>query len=83
MAANPPLFGGEAYWNQLYFADEILETIRQYGFPPHAEYDFKRGVYPEDQPINCRLKYVEAHIWSDEALDKYRRKWREENEISV
>jgi hypothetical protein len=69
---NPALFGDEDYWNKIYFAEEILDVIRKYGYPPHVEYDFKRGIYPSDKHINHHLKYVEAHVWSDEALDKYR-----------
>ena len=66
------LFGEEEYWNKVYFADEILEVIERLGFPPYVEYDFKRGIYPADKPINHHLKYVEAHVWDDETLDKYR-----------
>jgi len=69
---NPMLFGEEEYWNRVYFADEILEIIKRHGFPPHVEYDFKRGIYPIDKHINHHLKYIEAHIWSDEVLNEYR-----------
>lgn len=68
---NPALFGKEEYWNKVYFADEIVKIIDQYGLPPHVEYDFKRGIYPADKHINDYLKYVEAHIWSNEVLDRY------------
>jgi len=44
-----------------------------------VEYDFKRGIYPQDKHINHHLKYIEAHVWSDKILDKYRKKWLEEN----
>jgi len=71
-AFNPALFGEEEYWNRIYFADEILDVIEKYGFPPHVEYDFKLGIYPSDKHINHHLKYVEAHVWSDEVFDKYR-----------
>ncbi|HBN82923.1 MAG TPA: hypothetical protein DDZ89_03685 [Clostridiales bacterium] len=76
---NPALFGDEEYWNRLYFADEILNVINRHGYPPHVEYDFKRGIYPTDKPINHHLKYVEAHVWSNEVLDHYRNIWLEEN----
>ena len=69
---NSALFGEEEYWNNIYFADEILEVIVRYGFPPYVEYDFKRGIYPTDKHINHHLKYVEAHVWSDELLNKYK-----------
>ncbi len=68
---NPNLFSTEEYWNKVYFADEILEVIQRHGYPPHVEYDFKRGIYPTDKPINDHLKYVEAHIWDDDILKKY------------
>gem|GEM_PF-5915154 len=32
-----------------------------------------------DKHINHHLKYIEAHVWSDKILDKYRKKWLEEN----
>jgi len=67
---NPELFGKEEYWNKIYFADEILKIVERYGLSPHVEYDFKRGIYPNDKNINHHLKYVEAHIWSDEVLNK-------------
>ncbi len=72
---NPALFGGEEYWNKIYFADEIMEVINRRGFPPYVEYDFKRGIYPADKHINHHLKYVEAHVWDDEILNRYRVEW--------
>ena len=68
---NPSLFGEEEYWNRVYFIDEIIKIVDHYGFPPPIEYDFKRGIYPTDKNINNHLKYVEAHIWSDEVLNRY------------
>ncbi len=68
---DPALFGEEEYWNQVYFADEIIKIIDRYGLPPYVEYDFKRGIYPTDKHINHHLKYVEAHIWSNAVLDRY------------
>ena len=35
----------------------------------------------KDSHINHHLKYVEAHVWSDDVLDKYRNIWFEENEL--
>ena len=69
---NPALFGKEAYWNKVYFTSEILEIIDRYGYPPYVAYDFKRGIYPTDKHINHHLKYVEAHVWNDEVLEKYK-----------
>ena len=76
---NPVLFGKEEYWNKICFADEILAIIERYGFPPYVEYDFKRGIYPTDKNINHHLKYVEAHVWDDDILNKYRAEWMAQN----
>ncbi|MDW7656418.1 MAG: hypothetical protein SCM11_04500 [Bacillota bacterium] len=73
------LSGEEEYWNRLYFTNEILDVVSRHGFPPYVAYDFKRGIYPKDKHINHHLKYVEAHVWSDEVLNKYRDIWLEEN----
>lgn len=72
---NSVLFGEEEYWNKVYLGDEILRVIERYGFPPYVEYDFKRSIYPSDKNINHHLKYVEAHVWEDEILNKYRAEW--------
>ena len=69
---NPALSGPEEYWGKIYFADEILGVIERHGYPTHVEYDFKRGIYPKDKHINHHLKYVEAHVWSDEVVERYR-----------
>ena len=69
---NPALYGPEEYWNKIYFIDEIFAVIERNGFPPHVEYDFKQGIYPTDKHINDYLKYVEAHVWDDNILNKYK-----------
>ncbi len=76
---DPALFGKEEYWNSLYFADEILDVIGRQGFPPYVAYDFKRGIYPKDKHLHHHLKYIEAHVWSDEILIKYQKIWLKEN----
>ena len=73
---NPALYGSEEYWGKIYFADEILEVIERNGYPPNVEYDFKRGIYPTDKNINDHLKYIEAHVWNNKVLDKYRTLWQ-------
>ncbi len=50
------------YRRKLYTYDEILAIIKKYGLPQNWNDDGKHG--PE--------RYVEAHIWSDETIDKYR-----------
>ena len=70
---NPALDTGEEYWGQVYRYDEIVKLIDKYGLPEDPEYDSRNGIYPKGKPINHYLKYIEAHVWSDEALDGYRR----------
>ena len=50
------------YRKKLYTYDEILKIIDKYGLPQKWNDDGKYG--PE--------RYVEAHIWSDETIDRYR-----------
>ena len=50
------------YRRQLYTYDEILVVIEKYGLPQDWNNDGRHG--PE--------RYVEAHVWSDETIDKYR-----------
>lgn len=53
---------GKEYRGKLYTYDEILKIIAKYGLPQNWNNDGKFG--PE--------RYIEAHIWSDEVIDKYR-----------
>jgi hypothetical protein len=77
---NPALNTGEPYWGQVYTYPEIVEVIVEYGFPEPTDYNARRdnwklgGVY-----LNQLLKYVEAHIWSDDVTRKYREMWESEN----
>ncbi len=50
------------YRRQLYTYEEILHLIKKYGLPQDWNNDGKYG--PE--------RYIEAHIWGDETIDKYR-----------
>lgn len=59
---------GKEYRKKLYTYDEILHIIEKYGMPQDWNDDGKYG--PE--------RYIEAHIWSDEVIDKYKEK-RAEN----
>lgn len=52
---------GKEYRKKLYTYDEILEIIKKYGLPQDWNDDGKYG--PE--------RYIEAHIWSDDVIDKY------------
>lgn len=53
---------GKEYRKKLYTYDEICKVIETYGLPQNWNDDGKYG--PE--------RYIEAHIWSDETIDKYR-----------
>ena len=53
---------GKEYRKKLYTYDEILEVIKKHGLPQDWNND---GTYGPE-------RYGEAHIWSDETIDKYR-----------
>jgi hypothetical protein len=69
---NPKLNTGEDYWGKVYHYDDILGIIEKYGYPKDPEYNGIKGINPKDKPLGDYLKYIEAHVWSDEILDKYR-----------
>lgn len=50
------------YRKKLYTYDEILKIIEKYGFPQDWNDDGRYG--PE--------RYIEAHVWSDETINRYR-----------
>ena len=53
---------GKEYRRQLYTYEEILLIIEKYGLPQDWNDDGRHG--PE--------RYVEAHVWCDETIDRYR-----------
>jgi hypothetical protein len=53
---------GKEYRKRLYTYDEILEVIKKYGLPQDWNND---GTYGPE-------RYIEAHIWGDETIGKYR-----------
>ena len=53
---------GKEYRRKLYTYDEILIIIEKYGLPQDWNDDGRHG--PE--------RYVEAHIWCDKTIDRYR-----------
>jgi hypothetical protein len=59
---RPNKMDGKEYRKRLYTYDEILEVIKKYGLPQDLNDDGRYG--PE--------RYIEAHIWNDEIIDKYR-----------
>jgi hypothetical protein len=58
---SPTITDGKEYRKKLYTYDEILEIIEKYGLPQDWNDDGKYG--PE--------RYIEAHIWNDEPINKY------------
>ncbi len=72
---NPNLNDGKEYRCNVYKYNEILEVIRKYGYPQNIEYNLREGIFPVGAPINHLLKYVEAQIWSDEVVSRYRNEW--------
>ncbi|MDR2687164.1 MAG: hypothetical protein LBB75_05370 [Oscillospiraceae bacterium] len=70
---NPALDTGEEYWGRVYRYDDIVKLIDRHGLPGDPPYDMKNWVFPKGKPINQILKYIEAHVWSDAALEEYRR----------
>jgi len=59
---GPHKMDDKEYRRTVYTYDEIIKIIEKYGLPQEWNADGRHG--PE--------RYVEAHIWSDEAIDKYR-----------
>ena len=69
---NQKLNNGEEWWEQVYFYDDILRLIKKYGYPEDPIYNSIKGIFPKDKPINQYLKYIEAHVWCDKTLEKYK-----------
>jgi len=57
----PNPMDGKEYRRKLYTYDEILKIIDKYGLPQDWNDDGRFG--PE--------RYIEAHVWSDETIEKY------------
>jgi len=60
---SPRINDGKEYRKQLYTYDEILKVIEKYNLPQNWNDDGRFG--PE--------RYIEACIWSDETISKYRK----------
>lgn len=58
---SPRITDNKEYRKKLYLYDEIVEVIDRYGLPQDWNNDGKFG--PE--------RYIEAHIWSNETIQKY------------
>ena len=50
------------YFHQLYTYEEILQIIEKYGLPQDWNDDGAHGYE----------RYIEAHVWSDETVGRYR-----------
>ena len=72
---NPSLNDGREFWEKVYMYEDIIKLIDTYGYPPYIEYDMGKWIFPPGKPINQHLKYIEAHIWSDDTVKKYQEKW--------
>ena len=59
---SPKINDGKEYRKKLYTYEEIRILIQKYGLPQDWNDDGKYG--PE--------RYIEAHIWSDETVNRYR-----------
>lgn len=60
---SPSINDGKEYRKKLYTYDEILGLIDKYGLPQDWNDD---GTYGPE-------RYIEAHIWSDVTINRYRR----------
>ena len=69
---NPVLNTGEEWRDKVCRYEEIKQLIKRCGWPEDPAYDMKNCVFPKGKPINHYLKYIEAHVWSDAVLDRYR-----------
>jgi hypothetical protein len=68
---KPELNTGEEWWGKVYFYNEIIALLEKYGLPEDPEYDMNGGIYPKGKFIRDYLKYIEAHVWSNDVLGKY------------
>jgi len=70
---NPTLNTGEEWWGKVFFYNEMVKLIDKYGLPEDPPYHMNKCIFPKDKHINDCLKFVEAHVWDDTVLDKYRK----------
>lgn len=77
----PELNDGKEYRENVYRYDEIIRIIDKYGYPENIEYNLREGIHPTGAPLYHFLKYVEAHIWDDKVVNRYRNEWLTQNSI--
>jgi hypothetical protein len=68
---NAALNTGEDYWGKTFFYDDILKRIDKYGLPEDPPYHMGKRIFPKDKHINQCLKFIEAHVWRDDVLNKF------------
>ena len=73
---NASLNTGEEWWGKVYNYAGILNLIEKYGFPEDPVYDMKKRFFPfpEGKNIGMYLKFIEAQVWDDAVLEKYRKR---------
>ena len=64
---SPNVTDGMEYRNTVYTHDEILKMIEKYGMPQDTW----------DKPVFAQPCYVEAQIWSDEPVMRYKNNWKQ------
>ena len=68
---DPGTFRDKPYWNQVYTYDEILDIIKEYGW------------ITEGNNLNWSDPlYVEAQLWSDMEIDRYKNYFRADQSSS-
>ena len=59
---SPQKISDREYFHKVYTYEGILKIIAKYGLPQNWNDDGKHGYE----------RYIEAHVWSDEIINKYR-----------
>mgnify|MGYP000915209234 CR=1 FL=1 len=62
---SPHATDGMEYRNTVYTYEEVLKIIDKYGLPQDTW----------DKPVFAQPAYVEAQVWSDEIVMRYRQEW--------
>jgi len=63
---NPHKMSDKEWHDKVYTYDEILDIIEKYGLPQEWNDDGQHGP----------SRYVEAHVWSDEPILRYKMSWK-------
>ena len=62
---SPNVTDGMEYRNTVYTHEEVLKIIEKYGMPQDKW----------DKPVFAQPCYVEAQVWSDEPVLRYKKEW--------